>query len=263
MNTEQLPPEVVEALARNEKIEAIKRLREIRGLGLKEAKDLIDPFVEHGEYPTTPLPHRAAGDENEIALPADVIHALQGHRKIDAIKRLRAARGIGLEEAKNIVDDFTAAPERYVAALGDTGSRTPTDTAGGRLPASVIAALERNRKIDAIKLLRAERDIGLKEAKELVDAFVLEAAASGVSQADGARTFPKAKRRHGRPLGTADSTSRTKTRGPQRSRKKTSATTIAGDSPRGLARVLLSVIVIGLLLVAAYWGYWFLLWLGR
>lgn len=37
-----LPPEVAEALRQGNKVEAIKRLREQTGLGLKEAKDAIE-----------------------------------------------------------------------------------------------------------------------------------------------------------------------------------------------------------------------------
>ena len=39
------------------------------------------------------------------------------------------------------------------------------------LPAEVVAAIRANRKIEAIKLLRAERGVGLKEAKEAVEAY--------------------------------------------------------------------------------------------
>ncbi len=38
----ELPPEVVEALRANRKIEAIKLLREATGLGLREAKERIE-----------------------------------------------------------------------------------------------------------------------------------------------------------------------------------------------------------------------------
>jgi ribosomal protein L7/L12 len=38
------------------------------------------------------------------------------------------------------------------------------------LPEGVQAAIRRNRKIEAIKLLREEWNIGLKEAKEIVEA---------------------------------------------------------------------------------------------
>ena len=42
------------------------------------------------------------------------------------------------------------------------------------LPAEVVAALERGQKIEAIKLLRELRGMGLKEAKEAVDHYGCE-----------------------------------------------------------------------------------------
>jgi hypothetical protein len=42
------------------------------------------------------------------------------------------------------------------------------------LPADVIEAITANRKIEAIKRLRAHSDIDLKEAKDLVEAYVLQ-----------------------------------------------------------------------------------------
>ena len=42
------------------------------------------------------------------------------------------------------------------------------------LPEDVLAAIHENRKIEAIKLLREHRNIGLKEAKEIVDAYAAE-----------------------------------------------------------------------------------------
>ena len=45
---DELPDEVRYAIEAGKKIEAIKLLREARGIGLKEAKDAIDPlFEEH------------------------------------------------------------------------------------------------------------------------------------------------------------------------------------------------------------------------
>ena len=40
--SDPLPPEVLNALQRGNKIKAIKLLRQSTGLGLKEAKDLVD-----------------------------------------------------------------------------------------------------------------------------------------------------------------------------------------------------------------------------
>jgi len=39
------------------------------------------------------------------------------------------------------------------------------------LSAQVLNAIHAGRKIDAIKLLRKERGLGLKEAKDIVDAY--------------------------------------------------------------------------------------------
>lgn len=40
------------------------------------------------------------------------------------------------------------------------------------LPADAIAAIQRGNKIDAIKILRTTRHLGLKEAKEIVDSYM-------------------------------------------------------------------------------------------
>jgi ribosomal protein L7/L12 len=42
-----VPPEVREAIERGETILAIKRLREATGIGLKEAKELVDEIRRH------------------------------------------------------------------------------------------------------------------------------------------------------------------------------------------------------------------------
>ena len=40
------------------------------------------------------------------------------------------------------------------------------------LPPDVVAEIQANRKVNAIKLLREQSGIGLNEAKELVDAYM-------------------------------------------------------------------------------------------
>jgi len=63
MNTNQeLEPEVVIALSLGRKIEAIKILRQKRGLGLKEAKDLVDSYsVANGMADSTVNKSSASG----------------------------------------------------------------------------------------------------------------------------------------------------------------------------------------------------------
>ena len=54
-------------------------------------------------------------------LPADVVQAIHDGRKIEAIKRLREARGIGLKEAKEAVDAYVTANPHLVPAQSSGG----------------------------------------------------------------------------------------------------------------------------------------------
>lgn len=90
-----LPADVLAALERGKTIDAIKLLRAATGLGLKEAKDLVDAHlrgrpVAHHE-PTTPL-------------PVEVVEALQRGDRIEAIRRLRDRTGLGLKEAHDAIE---------------------------------------------------------------------------------------------------------------------------------------------------------------
>lgn len=96
-------------------------------------------------------------DPNE--LPAEVTAALQRGEKIEAIKLLRAAREIGLKEAKEQIDAYLS------------GRPMPAGPADSDLPTEVIAALAAGNKLEAIKLLRTARPIGLNAAKEQVEAY--------------------------------------------------------------------------------------------
>lgn len=92
----QLPPDVQAALGRGDKIEAIKLLRAATGLGLKEAKDVIDGHPQAQD--------QQSGMSAPGSLPADVMSALQRGEKLEAIKLLREATGLGLREAKDVVE---------------------------------------------------------------------------------------------------------------------------------------------------------------
>ena len=94
-----LPQDVRDALSRGNVIEAIKGLRQAKGLGLKEAKDAIDAHM-HGNPRS--MPTASAGYTG--ALPQSVQLALQGGNKIEAIRLLREATGLGLKEARDAVE---------------------------------------------------------------------------------------------------------------------------------------------------------------
>lgn len=63
-------------------------------------------------------------------------------------------------------------------------------TAETGLPDKVVDALKRGNKIEAIKLLREQAGIGLKEAKDAVDASGIEGPAKSPGQVGGAGYFP-------------------------------------------------------------------------
>ena len=58
-NAALLPPEAVDALRAGNKIEAIKRVREATGVGLAEAKALVEAYEKGGaaHVPFRPHPH--------------------------------------------------------------------------------------------------------------------------------------------------------------------------------------------------------------
>lgn len=96
-------------------------------------------------------------------LPTDVLAALQDGNTIEAIKRLRQATGLGLKEAKDAIDAHLAGLPVSIS-VREAGS-------GLQLPADVLAALREGNKIEAIRLLREHTGLGLKEAKDAVDAW--------------------------------------------------------------------------------------------
>lgn len=96
---------------------------------------------------------------DDASLPANVLEALQRRETIEAIRRLRDATGLGLEQCMDVIDGHQRGRTgRYRGAASEP------------FPADVVAALARGDKIAAIKRLRVHRGIGLKEAKDAVDA---------------------------------------------------------------------------------------------
>lgn len=96
------------------------------------------------------------------SLPPDVLASLDEGQVIEAIKRLRAATGLGLKEAKDLIDAHQRGEEVAIAAQA---------AAPAHVPDAVRQALAEGNKIEAIRLLRDHEGLGLKEAKERADAI--------------------------------------------------------------------------------------------
>jgi ribosomal protein L7/L12 len=110
MNTSaSIPADAQRAADRGELIEAIKITREATGLGLKEAKDAVDAYVQ-GRKPVLP----------RGSIPTGAIVFLQEGRLVDAVRLTRQAGGLQLKEAYDAVNAYLdanpAAREQYRAA---------------------------------------------------------------------------------------------------------------------------------------------------
>lgn len=122
-------------------------------------------------------------------LPAHVLDALRRGDAMEAIQLLRNSAGIGLKEAKAIVDMQTGRALRGPAPAGKPMAApmsAPVFSTG--LPVLVIEAMQRGEKIHAIRLMREITGVGLKEAKDAVEASPHAAARGGLSPGEVPRT---------------------------------------------------------------------------
>ena len=94
-------------------------------------------------------------------LPAEVLDALRRGNAFEAIMQLRA-RGVGYTDAARRIREHLKKASPTDAARQARALRA--------LPPDAAQALARGDKIGAIKLVRAETGLGLKEAKEWVEA---------------------------------------------------------------------------------------------
>jgi arabinogalactan endo-1,4-beta-galactosidase/ribosomal protein L7/L12 len=93
------------------KIEAIKRYRELTGVGLKEAKDTVEALMRGASLPTR--------EQDSVGFEANIISLLEQGKKIAAIKLYRERTGVGLKEAKDFIEALAA--DRRIAAPSRSG----------------------------------------------------------------------------------------------------------------------------------------------
>ena len=90
-------------LAQDRKIEAIKLMRESRGLSLEAAKDTVEAIQQHGR-PTLGEMGMMSTIRLAQQLSKDVHALVASGQKVEAIKLVREQAGLGLKEAKELVD---------------------------------------------------------------------------------------------------------------------------------------------------------------
>lgn len=109
------------------------------------------------------LPVHAA-PENRPSLETELLALLDTGNVIGAIKRHREATGMGLAESKRLVEALQA-----TGSLDTASATTKSDAPA--LEAEVLGVLSRDGKIAAVKVYRDRTKVGLKEAKEAVEAI--------------------------------------------------------------------------------------------
>jgi len=97
-----LQDELQELLAAGQVIRAIKRYREVFGVGLREAKEAIDGL--RAQRPLPPQPQPSAAPASDPAQDPELRAALASGKKILAIKRYRELTGLGLKDSKDAVE---------------------------------------------------------------------------------------------------------------------------------------------------------------
>ena len=108
-----------------------------------------------------------------FSLPDNVLFALAAGDKMQAIRLLREQTGLGLKEAKDAVESYVPHDD----AQGNHPAFNHS-TASGDLPHMVVAAWQRGHKVEAVRLLREQTGLGLKEAKETLEAAHIPANAN-------------------------------------------------------------------------------------
>jgi len=207
MNLKELEDQVRALMAQGRKVEAVKRVLETTGWGLKESKDYVDALARSALPVMSP--------EDKAALEQEARALIQQERSVEAIKLVREWTGWGLGECKAYVDALirgnkSDVPLDWVSiassvgdlvALGRHGdaiewvmnqtkmnareaqdyvdfivrsARFPSDSQD--LPAQAISQvrdlLSQDRRIQAIKLVRVLTRWGLRESKDYVDSLM-------------------------------------------------------------------------------------------
>ena len=140
---EQTEFDVVLTSAGQAKLQVIKAVKENAGLGLKEAKELVDKApvaikekVSKAEAEALKAALEEAGAE--AAAPAeqtefDVVLTSAGQAKLQVIKAVKENAGLGLKEAKELVDKAPVAIKEKVSKAEAEALKAALEEAGAEV----------------------------------------------------------------------------------------------------------------------------------
>ena len=142
----QLPANVREALQRGKLFDAIKLLRQAGVSNLKEAKAVLEAEARRINAGTRPgADARAAKPHPQPApggFPPAAADALRRGHKIEAIRIVREHHGIGLKEAKDLVEQHEQLIVPTVDSLAPRNGLSPGEVprSSGRITWLLVAA---------------------------------------------------------------------------------------------------------------------------
>ena len=133
-----------------------------------------------------PLPFATPPTVVTAEAARDIEQLLSQGQKITAIKLMREQTGLGLAQAKDLIDSWpsgvSVAQRGFAPYVAASTAAVPPPVGRGVLPPDVIAQIDRlvaaDQRIQAIKVFRAATGVGLKEAKDRIDAWVARGNAS-------------------------------------------------------------------------------------
>ena len=118
----------------SEKITAI--IDEIKGLSILELKELIDTYCEEfgvSAVAAAPAAAAAAAPAAEEKTEFDVVLAEVGANKMAVIKTVKVVTGLGLKEAKDLVDNAPKTLKEAVAKDAAEEMKKTLDDAGAKI----------------------------------------------------------------------------------------------------------------------------------
>lgn len=154
--------EIQDFMQRGMKINAIKRYRELTGVGLKEAKDAVDYAQAHPDE----AEKKKAG---AYAAPdAGVRDLIKAGKIAEAVEIYRQFAGVDEYTAKDAVWKIEQDMRYEVGAEMRLADGLTEDVINDPYIQSLVLA---GSKIEAIKEYRQRTGLGLKDAKDAVDAL--------------------------------------------------------------------------------------------
>lgn len=171
----QIPPEILQQWQSGHKIEAIQQLREQSGLGLKQAKDLLEASDEP-DFLQPDMPESARIEAmQQLREQLERMDMKDATQLLDQLNQGNASGKSSFTTIKTHITSVNGKTTKTVTVSGDHAKAIEMQLSGATaVPAEsrtkVEEAMARGSKLEAIKLLREATGLGLAQAKEHIDA---------------------------------------------------------------------------------------------